>query len=207
HVRYVWSDLRSVWLLLPGMFVQTFAMGVLMPVLVLYTHDVLGFSGALYSALLVTSGGATVCLQLPVGRWVDRVGYRPFLVGGFAVCAVLLPTFLQLRDAAYVFLGAAGLGLGYAMILPAWSAVLAQAVSEARKAVMWGIFMTVEGLGMAAGPLVSSRLWTSLGSSAPFWATSGILFAMMLFYGFAPLERWSARTAEDSALEELREVL
>ncbi|MCL6516055.1 MFS transporter [Alicyclobacillus sp.] len=207
HPREVWRELVRIRLLLPGTFVQTFAMGVLMPVLVLYTHFELGYSGRLYSELLVAGGAATVLFQIPVGRLVDRFGFRPFLSGGFVVCAVMLAALVNVRPLWAVVLCAAGLGVGYASVLPAWNAVLANTVSEERRAVMWGIFMTVEGLGMAVGPLVGGRLWDGVGPSAPFWTASVILFGMAVFYGFAPLERLFHRSEQPLAAEDLREVL
>jgi DHA1 family multidrug resistance protein-like MFS transporter len=207
HPRRVWAEVRSVRLLLPGTFVQTFAMGVLMPVFELYTRYQLGYSGRLYAELLVAGGAATVLFQIPCGRWVDRAGFRPFLVGGFTVCAVMLAALVNVRTLWAVILCAAGLGMGYALVLPAWNSVLAHTVSEARKAVMWGIFMTVEGIGMAVGPLVGGRLWDSMGPTAPFWAASVILFGMAVFYGIAPVERLFRRESTAATAEDLREVL
>jgi DHA1 family multidrug resistance protein-like MFS transporter len=200
HLSHVLREVKGVRLLLPGMFVQTFAMGLLLPVFVLYTTTVLGLDGKTYSYLLIAGGAATVLLQIPMGRLVDRYGYKFFLLLGFAICATMIPVLIHLKTLWIIFIGVAGLGTGYAFILPAWNSVLAQSVSEKRRAVMWGIFMTVEGVGMALGPLVGGKLWTNFNPTTPFWAASIILVSMMIFYGIAPLEHlFHTRGAEDLA--------
>lgn len=182
------KSIGSVKLLIPGIFVQTFIMGIIMPVFVLYTQYQLGFSGRTYSALLITGGAATVLLQLPVGRMVDRFGYKPFLLSGFGACGVLLPVLSHARSEWQLFATIAGVGASYAFILPAWNSVLAHSVNERRRALMWGVFMTIEGLGMALGPLVGARLWQDFQPSTPFVVAGIILILMMLFYAFVPIE-------------------
>ena len=54
---------------------------------------------------------------------------------------------------------------------------------------MWGVFMTIEGLGMATGPLVGSWLWDRFQPSTPFFFAGFVLLVMMTFYGLAPIER------------------
>lgn len=188
-LRNVLREVRSVRILLPGIFVQTFIMGILMPVFVLYTQYQLGLSGALYSSLLVTAGAATVVFQLPVGRLVDRFGFKPFLLVGFGACAVFLSFVVHAHRLWALFLGMGGVGASYAFILPSWNSVLAHSVTPQRRALMWGVFMTVEGLGMALGPLVGARLWQDFQPSTPFLFAGIVLIAMMFLYGFFPLER------------------
>ncbi|KPV42050.1 MFS transporter [Alicyclobacillus ferrooxydans] len=187
--RNIVSQVYSVRLLLPGIFVQTFIMGILMPVFVLYTQYDLGLSGKLYSALLVSAGAATVLFQLPVGRLVDRFGYKLFLMVGFGACAVLLTFVAHVHVLWMLFVGMIGVGASYSFILPSWNSVLAKSISAKRRAVMWGVFMTIEGLGMATGPLVGSWLWDRFLPSTPFFFAGVVLLVMMTFYGLAPIER------------------
>jgi MFS transporter, DHA1 family, multidrug resistance protein len=207
HLSGVFQEVHSVRLLIPGMFVQTFAMGLLLPVFVLFARYQLGIDGKTYSFLLVAGGAATVLLQLPMGRLVDKYGYKPFLVGGFALCSLILPMIVKLHTLSLIFITVAGLGTGYALILPAWNSVMARSVSENRRASMFGIFMTVEGLGMALGPLVGGKLWEQVGPTAPFWAAAGILCVMMIFYAFAPLQHLFIAGQQENYDEPWRKVL
>lgn len=201
YFRQLISDLYSVRLLFPGMFVQTFAMGVLLPVFVLYARYQLGLDGKMYSSLLVAAGAATVLLQIPVGRFVDRQGYKPYLISGFILSSIMLPIIVQMHTLPHLFLAVVGLGAAYAFILPSWNSVLAHSVTPQRRAVMWGVFMTVEGLGMAIGPLVGTQLWRNVNPTAPFYAAAFILLLMAAFYTFAPLEKvFQTSVSEESQL-------
>ncbi len=188
-LKAILREVHSVRILFPGMFVQMFAVGLLLPVMVLYARYVLGFDGRMYSYLLLAGGTATVLLQIPMGRLVDKYGYKPFLVGGFIMSGLMLPIVVQLHVTWQVFLGVAGFGSAYALVLPSWNSVLARSVSEKRRAVMFGVFMTVEGLGMAIGPLVGTELWNIIGPDAPFYVAAGILLVMSIFYSIVRLER------------------
>ncbi|MCY0888071.1 MAG: MFS transporter [Alicyclobacillaceae bacterium] len=188
-LRSVLGEIRSVRMLFPGIFVQTFALGLLLPVFAMYAKYNLGLTGSTYSALLVAGGTATVVLQLPMSRLVDRFGYKRFLVPGFVLSAVSLPILVMLRVVWEVFVGVAGIGAAYAFILPSWNAVLTKSVSERRRASMFGVFLTVEGLGMAIGPLVGTTLWSTVGPLAPFYASSVIFLGMSVFYSVAPLDK------------------
>jgi MFS transporter, DHA1 family, multidrug resistance protein len=188
-LKAVFHEVRCVRILFPGMFVQMFAVGLLLPVMVLYARYELGFDGKMYSYLLMAGGAATVILQVPMGRLVDRYGYKPFLVGGFILSGIMLPVVVQLRVTWEVFLGVAGFGSAYALVLPSWNSVLARSVTEKRRAVMFGVFMTVEGLGMAIGPLVGTELWNLVGPDAPFYVAACILIVMSIFYSIVHLER------------------
>ncbi|QQE77622.1 MFS transporter [Alicyclobacillus sp. SO9] len=188
-IHTIVAEARDLRLLFPGMFVQTFALGLLLPVFVLYVRYQLGLSGQTYSYLLLLGGTATVLLQIPLGRMIDRLGYKAFLLSGFVLAACTILVLVHLHTLIHVALAVIVLGAAYALILPSWNSVIANSVSQRRRAVMWGIFMTVEGLGMALGPFLGGQLWTWLAPSAPFYLAAFILIFMSFFYGFAPLQR------------------
>lgn len=189
HLGNVLREVNSVKRLFPGVFVQTFAIGVLLPVLVLYARNVLHLGARDYSYLLLAGGATAVILQVPVGRLVDRYGYRHFLTIGFLMAALSLPLIGGIHNVTFVFLAVALFGMSYAFILPSWNAVVAQCISPERRAVMFGVFMTIEGLGMAVGPVVGTILWNILGPRGPFDVASIMLFIMSVVYGMIPLER------------------
>ncbi|GMA59771.1 MFS transporter [Alicyclobacillus fastidiosus] len=189
HLRMVLREVNSVKVLFPGVFVQTFAIGVLLPVLVLYARNVLHLDSRMYSYLLLTGGAAAVLLQVPMGRLVDRFGYRLYLVSGFLLAAISLPIIGGLHQVRYVFLAVILFGAAYALILPSWNAVVAQCISPDKRAVMFGVFMTVEGLGMAVGPVFGTEMWNAFGPSAPFDVAAVIFFVMSVLYGVMRLDR------------------
>ncbi len=150
----------------------------------------------------VTAGGAvTVALLLPMGRLADRYGFRPFLVIGFALAGISAHFVGRSADGMGVLPLVLLLGASYATILPAWNGLMAGAVPEQVRATFMGLFMTVEGLGLALGPALGGAIWTVIGHRAPFDASSMVLVAMAAIYTFIPVERLASAGSrwEDSA--------
>lgn len=202
NLGVILREVNAVKFLFPGVFVQTFAIGLLLPVLVLYARNVLHLDGRMYSYLLIAGGVSAVILQVPVGRLIDRYAYRPFLVFGFILAAVALPAIAYLHTISLVFLLVSLFGASYAFILPAWNSVVAKCISANRRAVMFGVFMTVEGMGMAVGPVVGTLMWNELGVRAPFDIASIILFMMSVLYGTMRLEHLFTRSDAQSKSEQ-----
>jgi DHA1 family multidrug resistance protein-like MFS transporter len=187
--RDLWRNVRDVSFLFPGMFAQTFAVSTLVPILSLYAKVVLHFSGGMYSALLVFGGAFTVALMIPAGRIVDRYGSRWFLVVAFLLCAacLLLYPLYHVRVTTFIMVGI--VGIAYAFILPAWNSILDHSIDPDKKATVWGVFMTVEGMGSAAGPYVGGLLWDGFGPNAPFWLCGAVIAIMGGLYALLPIDR------------------
>jgi MFS family permease len=196
-MRHLWR-IRA---LLPGMFVQTLSLGILVPVLVPFAKEELGLPQPQFGLLLVAGGAVTVALLLPMGRLADRYGFRPFLVIGFALAGISAHFVGRSADGMGVLPLVLLLGASYATILPAWNGVMAGAVPEQVRATFMGLFMTVEGLGLALGPALGGAIWTLVGHRAPFDASSMVLVAMAAIYTFIPVERLASAGSrwEDSA--------
>lgn len=177
--------LRSV---LPGMFVQTMVLGLLLPLLQPLTHRVLHLSQWEFAALLLGSGALTVLLLVPMGRVSDRMGLKIPLIGGFWLAAAALLGLATVREFWLLVLVGGLLGLSYALILPSWNAFLARLIPADQEGLLWGVFMTVEGLGMTVGPVVGTRLF-QLSTMAPFALAAVVLTIMGAFYVIYPTPR------------------
>ncbi len=77
-----------------------------------------------------------------------------------------------------------GLGVAYSMTLPSWHSVPDFAINREKRGAMWGMFMTIEGLGTALGPIVGGRLWDLVSPQAPFFLSGGVVGTMGLLYVF-----------------------
>lgn len=185
----LWRNIREVAFLFPGMFAQTFAVASLVPILSLYAKIVLGLSGALYSSVLVAGGACTVLLLLPAGKAVDRFGPRRFLVSAFLLTGTAIGVFPLFHTLTMTFVVVAVLGMAYAFILPAWNSVLDNAIDADKKATLWGVFMTVEGIGSAVGPYLGGLLWDRVNPSAPFLVSGGVIVTMGVLYTMLPINR------------------
>lgn len=183
----IWKHLASVRPLLPGMFVQTLSIGMLLPILAPYARLRLGLTQAHYAYLLLIGGGMTVLLLVPFGRLADRWSYRGFLTVGFALAALSLLFLVDVEKVTWVYALVCLLGASYAMILPSWNAVVTRALPSTVRGALIGFFMSVEGLGVASGPILGAKLWEVLGPRVPFQASAAVLIAMAVFYLFYPL--------------------
>lgn len=128
-------------------------------------------------------GGGAAFLLLPfTGRLVDRRGYQAALVLGLFLLALVMAR-LGTGPHPYELPAAALLGgLGFSLFLPGWNGLLAKNLPQENRAAIWGSLMTVEGLGLALGPVAGGLLWEAFGLRAPFLAGSGIFLALSLLY-------------------------
>lgn len=202
-IRDIFHRLWQVKGLIPGMFFQTLSLGMLMPNLLPYVTGKLGLSEAQYSTLLLIGGGIVVLFMIPVGQLADHWGTRGFLVGGFVLASSSI-LFLAIRGNATNVWWLVGLaGLSYALIQPAWNALLAGAIPPEQRGVLMGLFMSVEGLGFAVGPLVGGLLGTfsgselavlrNIGQDAPFYVSGICLGFMALVYLFYPFHQYQLK--------------
>lgn len=186
RIRRYFNEIRrslnvSKWFY-PALFAQTFALGLLTPVLILYARTVLHLSPYEQSFLLASGGLITVVCLIPVGRLVDRYGTRWFLHVGFMLSALTLAVFTYFDSKPIVFVLVGLIGIGYACIIPAWNALIAEAIPVKERGTVWGFFLTIEGMGMIVGPIVAGRLWDDLGYHAPFVASGIVLLLLFVFH-------------------------
>lgn len=186
RVRKYFRDVRnslhvSIWLF-PAMFAQTFALGILTPILTLYARTVMRLTPGQYSMFLAAGGLITVVFLIPVGKLVDRWGTRWFLHIGFLLGSLTLYFFTYFTSLRTMMVLVCILGLAYALIIPAWNALIAEAIPERERGAVWGFFLTIEGLGMIVGPIVSGKLWDTLGHHAPFLTSATVLFILFVLH-------------------------
>lgn len=176
-------------LMFPAMFAQTFALGILTPILTLYAKEVLKLSSFEYSMFLVAGGAVTVICLVPMGKWVDRRGIRPFLITGFTISAAALLLFTYAKSMTILYVLVALLGIGYAFIIPSWNALIASAIPPEKRGAVWGFFLTIEGLGMIIGPIVSGKLWDVYGYHAPFLMSGSVLVLILVLQMFISIPK------------------
>jgi MFS transporter, DHA1 family, multidrug resistance protein len=185
----LWRNVKEAAFLFPGMFAQTFAVASLLPILSLYAKLILHLSGAMYSVMLVFGGAFAVLLLIPAGKLVDHFGPRKFLVPAFLVAGLTLGICPFFHSVPATFVAVAVLGSCYGFILPAWNSVLDKSIDPDKKGTLWGVFMTVEGLGSAAGPYLGGLVWDTISPRAPFVVSAAVIFVMGLLYMVLPIER------------------
>ncbi|WP_379133346.1 MFS transporter [Paenibacillus sp. sgz500958] len=181
-LQQVKSSLKVSRLLYPALFLQAFAIGLMTPVVTLFARSELHVTPNQFSLLLIAGGGITVLALIPAGRLVDRIGTNAFLNTGFLLAAVALALFSQVRWLPVVFVVVALVGISYALILPAWNAFLATLIPKGERGTVWGLFLTLQGSGMVAGPVLSGKLWDTVGHGTPFLASSLVMLLLFVLH-------------------------
>ncbi len=192
-LKYMTTNKITINILLPGMFLQTLAAGLLLPVLPLFVQHHLHLNHNQYGLLLIAGGAAAVLFLLPMGYLADRVALKFLLSAGFGLSSLLLACLAASSRTDQAFLLAVCLGFSYAMILPAWNSLLAKIIPPENQAMGWGVFATIEGLGITVGPALGSVVARLIGMPSTLLTTTGVLLIASFFYLFYPLEKVLAR--------------
>ena len=156
-------------------FCLTFGVAVLVPILAFYGRDVLGLLPQQFALTLALPALATAVALVPFGHWVDRYGRRRPLVVGLAVFAVCLWLSPVSTAPLVVSLGATLGGLGYALAVPAWNALILDRIPHEARGTLLGLVAALQGVGLALGPSVGGILWESASHVAPFMAAAAAL--------------------------------
>lgn len=180
---------KSTRVLLPGMFLQTLSASLLLPVLPVFATSRLGLSHDGYGFLIMAGGAAAAIFLIPMGTLADRIGIRAILFTGLGFSAAALGGLALAGNPHNAVLITLVLGISYAAVLPAWNTLLARSIPPGGQATRWGVFSTIEGLGISAGPAMGGFLARYSSPSSVLLASAGILSAMALFYLFYPVEK------------------
>ncbi len=172
--------------LLPAMlliaFVQMIGVGLLVPILVIYAHEVVRLSNQAIGSVFLIVVLAVAVASVPGGRLADRVGRVRMVVWGMALASAgmwLLP--LAGRGNLPV-LGIAALLLGgsYALSSPAWLALMSETTPPGRTGLVMGASETAQGAGLIIGPVLGGFLYDHAGPGVPFVASAALLSVGMV---------------------------
>ncbi|MDD3653344.1 MAG: MFS transporter [Desulfotomaculaceae bacterium] len=176
-------------ILLPGMFLQTMTGGILLPLLPVFAQNKIGLSPEQYALLLLCGGAAAALSFLPMGRLADYIRLRYLLSAGFGMMAFSLAAFSIAQGVLSAFLLAALVGFSYAIVLPAWNNLLARTIPPERQATGWGVFSTIEGMGIAIGSAIGGVVAKYLGIQFAIFLCTSLLAIMCCFYFLYPVEK------------------
>ncbi|MCZ8512232.1 MFS transporter [Paenibacillus filicis] len=182
QISLLWERLTTMKPLLPGMILQTAAAGMLVPVLPGFASKYLGLPYSQYSYVLMAGGAFTVLFLVPMGKLADRFGRKWFLIIGFAAFAMTLYGLTLAYTLWQAILIAAVLGFSYSAVLPAWNALLAQYVPENQQGMGWGLFSSVEGIGVMIGPVLGGWIAALLNERVVLWVSAALLALLAIYY-------------------------
>jgi DHA1 family multidrug resistance protein-like MFS transporter len=158
----------------------TVSLALLLPIISLYGARILQVSKATLALILAICGGFTALALLPAGHLADRIGRKPLIVAGLALLTLCYAGAPSTTNLVLVTAGATCAGLGYALAVPAWNALAMDRIPGESRGTLLGAVATVQGAGLAVGPIVGGFLWERVNPYAPFMAGAGLLFLATL---------------------------
>lgn len=176
-------------------FCWMFALGTLLVFLPLLGEE-RGFSAARVGMLFGSFALATSLLQAsPLGRLSDRWGRLPMVALGLALIALAL-LLLSFLTAWGPMMGAMFLyGLGFGVLFPAKSALVADETTPLTRGTASGIFTAMFSVGMIAGTGMAGAMerWHQTAGLHPFQVAALVVMGGLLWAAFVGLTVKRAR--------------
>ena len=140
-----------------GIFVSGTGIGSLLPILPLYLRE----RGASYALVGVIVGSALVAqaiAQWPAGLLAERIGAKTMMIGGLVVAAAASVTFIIPLPVGWLIALRFVQGLGFAAVIPAELAAVADVVPHAKLGRAYGWVSGAQQAGFIGGPAIGGFL-------------------------------------------------
>jgi predicted MFS family arabinose efflux permease len=152
---------RAVWTLEAGGLVNAFGNGITFPFVVIYLHNVRGFSLGIAGLALATNGIFSL-LASPVAGWLsDRIGGRLTLAGALVTMAAGIGYLPFVREPWQAFFAMAVVGWGNGSFWPSQSTLLAGLAPPARRHAAYALQRVSRNLGIGLGGLTGGLIATT----------------------------------------------
>ncbi|MGH3020749.1 MAG: MFS transporter [Gaiellaceae bacterium] len=152
---------RSVWILNFGGLANAVGNGLAFPFLVIYLHNVRGFSLATAGLVLATTGAVSLLCGPAVGVVVDRIGGRATLAGALVLLAVGFGSYPLIHKPWHAFLASAVAGVGNAGFWPSQSALIAGLTPQSRRHGAFALQRVTRNLGIGLGGVAGGLIATT----------------------------------------------
>lgn len=154
--------------------------GLILPGLSLYALS-LGASRSFIGVIVSIYALAQLLVQIPAGRFSDRLGRRFFLLTGFVgvAGAAALNNLATQPTHFFIFQALAGASAG--CLWPTLMALLTEKADSSVRGKLMGTFSTVFFLGLGLGPFIGGFVSSTYGFLAAFnlWSATAILGALV----------------------------
>jgi predicted MFS family arabinose efflux permease len=172
-----------------GGLVNAFGTGVAFPFVVIYLHNVRGFSLAVAGAVLATGSFVGLAIGPIAGLLVDRVGGRTILALALVLMAVGWGLFPLVREPWHAFLASAVAGAGNASFWPSQSALLAGLTPQVRRHAAYALQRVARNLGIGLGGLTGGLIATTTNPTSftvLFVVDAATFLAFVVVLAFVP---------------------
>jgi predicted MFS family arabinose efflux permease len=157
---------RSVWLLNTGGLLNALGTGIAYPFVVIYLHNVRGFSLAISGLILAASGAAGILFGPLIGIVIDKIGGRLTLAGALCLQAIGWGSLALVREPWHAVVAAIVAGIGNAGFWPSQSSLLAGLAPQARRHGAFALQRVTRNLGIGLGGLAGGLIATTSNASS-----------------------------------------
>jgi len=144
-----------VWLLQIGGLTNSFGNGLALPFLVIYLHNVRGFSLGTAGLVVAVSSFAQLVAGVVAGPLIDRVGARPTLACGLVLQAIGFGLLPLVREPWEAFVLVAIEGAGSAGFWPSQSTLISRLTPAARRHAAFAQQRVTMNVGIGLGGLTA----------------------------------------------------
>jgi MFS family permease len=152
---------RSVWTLEAGGLVNAFGNGVTFPFLVIYLHNVRGFSLATAGFVLAAGSAIGLVAGPAAGPLIDRIGGRATLAAALVLMAMGYGGFPWVSEQWHAYALSLVAGAGNGLFWPSQSALLAGLAPRARRHGAYAVQRVTRNLGIGLGGLTGGLIATT----------------------------------------------
>jgi len=170
-------------------FCAFFAVGLLMPIIKLFAMEELGMSETQYGALVFPIALAVAGVSIFSGMLSDRWGKARSIKLGIFLTALSMWVITTIGAALHLAIAGAFLGIGFALAMPAWLALVSDMSTSRMRGAVIGALGTAQGIGAIVGAGVGPYLYqhvpldiTGIGWSTHY--TPFVASAVMLTIAF-----------------------
>jgi len=150
-----------VWTLEAGGLVNAFGNGITFPFLVIYLHNVRGFSLGTAGLVLATNGAMSFFVSPLAGTLSDRIGGRVTLGGALVLMAIGYGSFPLVHEPWQAFVSMVFAGAGNGSFWPSQSTLLAGLAPQARRHAAYALQRVSRNLGIGLGGLTGGLIATT----------------------------------------------
>jgi predicted MFS family arabinose efflux permease len=152
---------RAVWTMEAGGLVNAFGNGITFPFVLIYLHNVRGFSLGTAGLVLATNGVFSLVAS-PVAGWLsDRIGGRLTLAGALVLMAAGVSSLALVHEPWQAFLAMAVVGWGNGSFWPSQSTMLVGLAPPERRHAAYALQRVSRNLGIGLGGLTGGLIATT----------------------------------------------
>jgi predicted MFS family arabinose efflux permease len=201
---------RPVWILNLGGLANAVGNGLAFPFLVIYLHNVRGFSLATAGLVLATTGAASLLCGPAVGVVVDRIGGRATLAGALVLLAVGFGSYPLISEPWHAFLASAVAGVGNSGFWPSQSALIAGLTPQGRRHGAFALQRVTRNLGIGLGGVAGGFIATTANPTSftvLFLLDAATFLVFVAMLPLVPEPKLSATEGDGLARGRYRDVL